>query len=170
MLRLAAAAALAALPAAAQDGAAPDGAAHAGAAQDGVAREEASWGPVAEELGIGSGICLDTENIVCALVLCEDGALTVGVLGTATETGGELPAFRGQLEVDGKTVERDMQSRVVMGDSYYVRTPVEPGDPLWQRLRAGNSLVLSSAPEGEPLDYSLRGSAAELDRVAAGCR
>jgi hypothetical protein len=157
MLRLAAAAALAALPAAAQDGTVQEG------AQDG-----ARWGPVAEELGLGSGICLDTEDIACAVVLCEEGALTVGFLGNGRSD--DLPAFRGQLKVDEETVERDMESRAVMEDSYYLRTPVEPGDPLWQRLRVGSSLQLSSSPEGEPLDYSLRGSAAELDRVARGCR
>lgn len=151
MLRLAAAAALAVI------------AAGAAAAQEG-----ARWGPVAESLGLGSGICLDGEDIVCAVVLCEGGALTLGVLGTGHS--GEQPAFRGQVAVDGQSLERDMQSRVVMDDFLHVRTPVDPGEPLWQRLRAGNALKLSSSPDGTPFDYSLRGSAAELDRVAAACR
>lgn len=141
-----------------------------------AAQDVSRWGPVAENLGLGSGICLDGEAIVCAVVLCEDGgALTLGVLGTGdgtgggTSGGGEQPAFRGEIAVDGQAVERDMQSRVVMGDFLHVRTPVEPGEPLWQRLRAGNRLSLSSSASGDALDYSLRGSAAELDRVSADC-
>lgn len=139
------------------------------AAGTAVAQDAARWGPVAENLGTGSGICLDGETIVCAVVLCEEqGALTLGVLGTAQ--GGEQPDFRGRAEVDGQAFERDMRSRVLMQDFMHVRTPVEPGEPLWQRLRAGSRLALSSSNEGDPLDYSLRGSAAELDRVAAACR
>jgi hypothetical protein len=57
-----------------------------------------------------------------------------------------------------------------MQNLLHVRTPVDPGEPLWRRLRAGSRVSLSSSPEGDPLDYSLRGSAAELDRVAADCR
>jgi hypothetical protein len=136
------------------------------------AQSEARWGPVAEGLGAGSGICLDPkdggETIVCAVVLCEGGTLTLGVLGTGKS--GEQPAFRGRIEVDGEGVERDMESRPVMEGFLYVRTPLEPDEPLWKRLRAGNRLSLSSSPEGEPLDYSLRGSAKELERVAAACR
>jgi hypothetical protein len=152
MLRLAAAAALAALPAAAQDA--------------------ARWGPVAESLGLGSGICPASEDrgetIVCAVVLCEEGGLTLGTLGTGH--GGEQSPFRGRIEVDGQAIDRDMESRVLMQDFLHVRTPVEPGEPLWQRLRAGSRLALSSSPDGDPLDYPLRGSAVELDRVASGCR
>lgn len=133
-----------------------------------AAQGEPRWGPVAEELGVGSGVCLDGEDIVCAVVLCEEGALTLGVLGTGH--GGPQPAFRGQIEVDGEAVERAMESRVVMQEFLHVRTPVEPGEPLWQRLRAGSRLSLTSSPDGTPPDYSLRGSAAELDRVAKACR
>ena len=137
-----------------------------------AAEDAARWGPVAEALGTGSGICRANENgganIVCAVVLCEDGALTVGVLGTGH--GGDQPAFRAPIEVDGEIVEREMQTRTVMQDFLHVRTPVEPGEPLWQRLRAGNRLALPSSPDADPLDYSLRGSSAELDRVAAACR
>ena len=171
MLRPAAASALAVIAA-------------AGAA---AAQDEARWGPVAEQLGIGSAICPATmpgdENIVCAVVLCEEGALTIGVLGFGGDGGsengsegssdggaGEQPAFPGEIAVDGESVEREMQSRVVMEDFLHVRTRVDPDEPLWRRLRAGNRLSLSSSPEGDPLDYPLRGSAVELDRVAAGCR
>jgi hypothetical protein len=140
----------------------------AGTAGTAGAQSEARWGPVAEGLGAGSGICVDGEDIVCAVVLCEGGALTLGVLGSGHS--GEQPAFRGRIEVDGQVFERDMESRPVMDGFLYVRTPLEPGGPLWQRLRAGNRLSLSSSPEGGPLDYSLRGSAKELERVAAACR
>ena len=142
------------------------------AAVSAAAQDGARWGPVAEDLGTGSGVCLDGETIVCAVVLCEEGKLTLGVLGTGHDAGqgGEQPAFRGQVEVDGEAFERDMQSRLVMQDLLHVRTPVDPGEPLWRRLRAGSRLTLSSSASGDALGYSLRGSAAELDRVAAGCR
>jgi hypothetical protein len=167
MLRPAAAAALAVIAAV--------GAAAGTAAAEEVADDGTRWGPVAEQLGIGSAICPATmpgdENIVCAVLLCEEGSLTLGVLGAGIGTdGGEKPAFRGEIAVDGEGLERDMQSRVVMGDFLHVRTRVDPGEPLWRRLRAGNRVSLPSSPEGDPLDYSLRGSAVELDRVAAGCR
>jgi hypothetical protein len=152
MRRLVAAAALAALPAAAQDG-----------AQDG-----ARWGPVAEALGAGSGICLDGADIVCAVVLCEESGPTLGILGNGQDAA--QPSFRGRIDVDGKAEEREMKSRRVMDGFLHVRTPLEPGGALWQRLRAGSRLALTYSPEGQPLEYTLRGSAAELDRVRAACR
>ena len=136
-------------------------AAFAAAAQDGP-----RWGPVAESLGTGSGICLEGADIVCAVVLCEDGGLKLGVLGKG---GGEGPDLHGRIDIDGQVVERDMEGRLVMDGLLYLRTPVQPGGPLWQRLRAGSRLSFSS-PEGDPLEYSLRGSAAELDRVEKACR
>jgi hypothetical protein len=132
------------------------------------AQSEARWGPVAEGLGTGSGICLDGENIVCAVVLCEEGALTLGVLGTGHS--GEQPVFRSRIDVDGQIFEREMESRGVMEGFLHVRTPIRPGEPLWRGLRAGSKLALSSAADAEPLGYSLAGSAVELDRVAAACR
>jgi hypothetical protein len=170
-MRLPAAAAALAVSAACMVAVAVSAAVSVAVAQD-AAQHEARWGPLAEGLGTGSGICVDGESIVCALVLCEDGATTLGVLDTGRggDAGGEQPAFRGRIEVDGQSFEGDMQSRMVMQDFLHVRTPVRPGNPLWQRLRAGNRLALSSSPDGEPVDYSLRGSAAELDRVAAACR
>ncbi len=128
---------------------------------------EPRWGPVAERLGTGSGICLDGDDIVCAVVLCESGTLALGLLGTGRPS--DEPAIRGRIDVDGQTVERDMQGQALNDDLVYVRTPVEAGEPLWRRLRAGSQLSLSTS-DGDPHDFSLRGSAAELERVAAGCR
>ncbi len=128
---------------------------------------EPRWGPVAESLGTGSGICRDGEDILCAVVLCEEGTLALGVLGTGLAA--DDPGFRGRIDVDGQAVERDMQGHALKDDLVYVRTPLQTGEPLWRRLRAGNLLSLSTS-DGGPLDFSLRGSAAELERVAAGCR
>jgi hypothetical protein len=140
-------------------------AAFAAAAQD--TPPESRWGPVAENLGAGSGICLDGEDIVCAVVLCEKGALALGILGT--DQSAEQPAFRGRIDVDGQAVERDMQGQALMDSLVYVRTPLDAGEPLWRQLRAGNRLSLPT-PDGDPIDFSLRGSSAELQRVASSCR
>lgn len=48
-------------------------------------------GPVAESLGTGSAICADGKTVVCAVVLCRDGALSLGLINMWTGHGERPP-------------------------------------------------------------------------------
>jgi hypothetical protein len=145
---LAAAAALAAVPAAAQD----------------ISR----WGPVAEDLGTGSAICTQDVPVVCAVVLCRGGALSLGLMGVVYDE--PEPVFEVGIEVDGQTFRREMTGDEIGGDVLYIGTPLALDDALWAGLRAGQAVRFHDAEEAEAREFSLRGSAAELDRVASACR
>ena len=142
--------------------------AEATAPSQGMAPPEPRWGPVAEELGVGSAICTGDETIVCAVVLCRDGALSLGLIGTGDEA--VQPPFAGTVEVDGETFSREMTSAMLNDSVLHVGTPFAADDPLWARMRAGSTARIFDAEGEEAREFSLRGSAAELDRVAAACR
>jgi hypothetical protein len=132
------------------------------------AQDEARWGPVAEEVGIGTAICADHQTVVCAVVLCRDGALSFGLIGIdpeATENAAEAA-----IEIDGETFRREMTGAPIKDGFVHLGTPIRVGDPLWASMRAGRAMRIADRAEAEARDYSLRGSAAELDRVAGACR
>jgi hypothetical protein len=145
---LLAAAALAALPAAAQD----------------ISR----WGPVSEGLGVGGAICTQEDPIVCAVVLCREGALSLGLMGVEYED--MPPSLEVGVEVDGEMFRRELRGSELGGDVLYIGGPVSADEPIWGRLRAGRSVRFHDRDGEEAREFSLRGSADELDRIARACR
>ena len=133
-----------------------------------AAQVESRWGPVAENVGTGTAICTDAETVVCAVVLCRDGTLSFGLIGIDPE-GAEQPA-EVAIEVDGQTFSREMTGGLVSDAVVHLGTPIAIDDPLWARLRAGRVVRIADRAGQEAREYALRGSAAELDRVAAACR
>lgn len=148
MRLLAAAAALAVLPAAAQD----------------ISR----WGPAAEHLGVGAAICTQDVPIVCAAVLCRESELSFGLMGVEYES--TTPSLEVGVEIDDRMFRREMQGSELEDEVLFISAPVTVDDPLWARLRAGETLMFHDREGEDAREFSLRGSAAELDRVASACR
>ena len=143
-----AAAALAALPVAAQD----------------ISR----WGPVSEGLGVGGAICTQEGPIVCAVVLCREGILSLGLMGVEYD---DPPAsMEVGVEVDGRMFQRELQGSELGNDVLYIGGPVSVDEPIWGRLRAGRTVRFHDREGEEAREFSLLGSADELDRVAGACR
>lgn len=138
------------------------------AASPAASQDVSRWGPVAEALGLGTAICTQEDPVICAVVLCRDAALSLGLMGVEYED----PEVRLQVgvEVDGEAFQAEMASMQIGGDVLYIGAPIAVGDRLWTRLRSGRAVEFSDREGEEARAFSLRGSAAELDRVAAGCR
>ena len=122
------------------------------------------------QVGKGTGACLaSATNVLCAALVCEDGKLTFGILGSGHSRA--VAPFDGTVAVDGdKPATKPMTSRIVAKDLLHLRTPIGTGDRLFARLKAGNRVRIGTSKSGEPYEFSLSGSSAEFKRVAAACR
>ena len=138
------------------------------AASPAAAQDVSRWGPVAEGLGVGAAICTQEAPVVCAVVLCRDQALSLGLMGVEYQE--TPPSLEVGIEVDGRMFRREMQGSELGGDVLFIGGSVTVDDPVWARLRAGRTVRFHDREDEDAREFSLRGSAAELDRVAAACR
>ncbi len=133
------------------------------------AAADTGWEPLTEPFAPGTAACGNGDvNIICAAILCEEGRLTIGILGTGH--GGVLPPFGGAVEVDGQLYRRTMEGRIVNGDFLHTRTPLAHGSRLFSALRAGRDMRLYTYSMSDPFAFALDGLAPELDRVSGACR
>ena len=134
-----------------------------------VAAAGDTWGPMSDALPPGTAVCNDDgERIVCAVLMCEDGRLTFGVFGTGHD--GELEPTKGDVSVDGESVERRMQSRIIGDNFLHIRTPIAANEPLYGRLRAGSEVEISIRAARIKEAYPLKGTSDEFARVSEECR